>query len=125
MTSETQIEAGRELDALIATEVMGWTHDRERAHEVSSADGESWEWVTGWRRGSEEWLHDFPPGYYSTSYEGMGLVLERLQALGWDIDATWAKDIWHVALGSWNNNKAEAPTLPHAVALAALAAVRA
>lgn len=32
---------GQELDALVATEVLGWSHDRERAYEelVATAKG--------------------------------------------------------------------------------------
>ena len=129
MSTETQIKAGRELDALIATEVMGWTHDRERAHQVSSADGEGWEWVTGWRRGNEEWLHEFPPAYYSTTYEGMGLVLDQMRERGWAVAMDrplsaplWVVVFWREIGGSYGK---DAPSLPHAVALAALAAVRA
>lgn len=130
MSTETRIEAGHELDVLVAEEVMGWTHDRKRAHQVS--DGDDWKWVTGWRLGNEEWLHEFPPAYYSTSYEGMGLVLERMKTLGWGmhldsiaVRTDWSADF--MAFGQPNAPRvfASAPTLPHAVALAALAAVRA
>src|SRR3990167_3612060 len=75
MSAETQIAAGPALDELIAKEVMG--HFDE---------------ATGWygpfsyhREGETRWVPgEIAGGYanpraYSTSYEGMGQVLERMR----------------------------------------------
>lgn len=113
--NETQIEAGPELDALVAREVMGWAPPdpaRQWAPE---------EWLD--TTGSRDW-----PSYraFSISYEGMGLVLERMQALGYAPSMRMWPTGWEVRfIVEWQIHEAAAATLPHAVALAALAAVRA
>ena len=108
MTETTQIEAGRELDALVAVEVMGWT--------------KLGEWL--WRNSDERDFSD--PPRYSTTGDGMLAVLERMRELGWygrtgflpDGCAEFQHATGHVVGGI-------ADTLPHAVCLAALEAVRA
>lgn len=105
MTDATNaaLPAGRELDAEIAEKVLGW-----------------------------KTIRPVPLPRYSTDWNAMRLVIERLVALGWlvgidvgiqarcvlvaDIDAEPRDEIVYAE---------EAPTLPHAVALAALAAFRA
>jgi hypothetical protein len=137
MTSETQIEAGRELDTLVATEVMGLTVMRPddicpqcghpcRGHQ-SGDFCRSCMMEPGplGRCGSYDWDY---ARQYSTSYEGCGLVLERMQALGWawslenllDNDREWRD--WRASvskMGGQSPIEAESSALPHAVALAA------
>ena len=103
--------AGRDLDALIAVEVMGWTIRAVQGVQLF-----------------QDAYHNprfFAPDY-STTYEGAGLVIERMRELGWegyDVDATDGVPL----VRFWKDGVspgADAPTLPHAVCLAALAAVR-
>lgn len=116
MTTATQIEAGSELDALVAQEVMGLLGDGLPSTRY-------------WPGIGHVMVHEprRAPFDYSTSYEGMGLVLERMQALGYtyDVDATDGVPLvtWHRP-GPGPTFRAEGVTLPHAVALAALTAVR-
>ena len=93
-----EIEAGRELDALIEAEVMGGGGTDKKPY----------------------WMH-IPLPAYSTTYEGMGLVLERMTELWhWDI-VSLTKGGFRASFGSY---RGDADTLPHAVCLAALKAVR-
>jgi hypothetical protein len=120
LMSETQIEAGAALDALVAIEVIGgYTSAGDGA--VSPTDG--------------GFVYDsaFPPAPYSTTYEGAHLVLARLLAMGWNWQATgYVLDPIHapgigafeVVIIGLEEIEASAATFPHAVALAALAAVR-
>lgn len=125
----TQIEAGPELDALVAIEVIGgYVHAHAGPGTVSPATAPAAD-------GSRVVMDSaFPAQCYSTTYEGMGLVLERMQALGWYVQIKSVRDLqldewsWRVDLEpghGWAEVQQCAPTLPHAVALAALAAVRA
>ncbi len=118
-TTTAQIEAGAALDAIVFEEVFGGGHDGVWHYRglVPNGNGQL-----------------FPHKYlaYSTTYEGMGLVLERMQALGYEyalgnaawegINATFARvaDTPHA-----REHTNHAASLPLAVALAALAAVRA
>lgn len=119
--NETQIESGSELNALIAQDVMGWQPpDSSRAYAPS-------QWLDA--KGNRDWP---PYRAFSSSYEGMGLVLERMQALGWSFSTATAPEFdWWAEFTNWQlhhgggNFRVRADTLPHAVALAALAAVRA
>lgn len=110
MEKLTQIEAGRELDALVAMEVMGWTQVNPR-----------W-WV---RLDGASVPH---PPTYSTTGDGMLAVLERMRELGWrSLVTTYGERIeamFYPGEG-WPIYAASADTLPHAVCLAALEAVRA
>ena len=112
------IEAGRELDALVAVEVMGWT--RQRLGQWVKPDGGP---------------TIAEPNRYSTTGDGMLEVLERMRGLGWIGVCKVSTDTRSYARFSRNarpgethavNGKdVEADTLPHAVCLAALEAVRA
>ena len=124
MTTETQMGAGRELDLLIGTEVFGLVQcTNTRAHPSDNPYSNRYCLAE-----PESPTDGGEVQMFSTSYEGMGLVLERMRALGWtyDVDATDG-----VPLVTWGRPgphrpiRADAPTLPHAVALAALEAVRA
>lgn len=115
MTNEPRIEAGRELDALIAEEVMGWRRMR------MPQDG----WVLplpGGRR--------LQPDAFSTSGACLE-VLERMREQGWNVlIETQLLDLnentWRVAFDKFRPSYiGDAPTLPHAICLAALEAVRA
>jgi hypothetical protein len=127
MTSETQIEAGAALDRLLAVEAMGWREERGA-------------WLAETPTNHIQVRYLAPPTY-STSYGGMELVLERMRALGWacsmeevftgpamsrdPADMTYW---WEAELRSFDEERkawGEGATLPHAIALAALAAVRA
>lgn len=97
------IQAGRELDALVAETVMTW--------------------VLG--SGS-------PPFAFSTTWEGMRLVVERMRELGftWQLySADRVAEDWLVCISKFDgrcHNRVsvkKAPDLPHAVCLAALEAV--
>lgn len=117
MTSETQIEAGQALDELIALEVMGWDPPRPER------EFKPWAWfdTTGWS-------DDPASKAFSTSYEGMGLVLERMKAdylLNIEFDDKGASVMFMQGYSAPVVGEAYTQSLPHAVALAALAAVRA
>lgn len=84
MTTPANPAVGRELDALVA-EMMGWTHDRKYAHKALNHQTGQWEWVTGWRRGDEEHLHDSPPEHYSTTPEGLGVLIDWMAGQGWHV----------------------------------------
>lgn len=125
MAAETQIE-GRELDRLIALEVFGLVQcTNPKAHPsenhyydrfcVADADSPN--------DGGE--LH-----MYSEMYADMGDVLQRMQALEFSVSmqnpplapGDWFVSVHHRPTGKVSS--ASARTLPHAVSLAALAAVR-
>jgi hypothetical protein len=115
-------EAGPVLDNFVATRVMGLTPVIGRA---------------GYAIGMA-----FPDGQgytpaYSTTGDGMLLVIERMRALGWMVEMTMWCATEPVPYPAWARFKpvtiairqerraASATTLPHAVALAALAALEA
>lgn len=112
MSTETRIEAGPELDALVAVEVMGWS--------VWRVDEREEQWVRGGPGSSYESSYASPA--YSTS--GVCLeVLERLSVEGYDVSISRPGIDWAVNIGVAS---VELPTtLPHAICLAALEAVRA
>ena len=90
MTTTERLEAGRELDELVAVEVFGFV------------------------------VREYK---YSTTGDGMLAVLERMGAQGWDVEVVADDDGWIVKYAG--EHAVFAPTLPHAVCLAALEAVRA
>lgn len=120
-----QIKAGRELDRLIAVEVFGLVQcANPKAHPSENpfydyfcmADADSP------TQGGELRM-------YSEMFEDMGAVLRRMQELGWAIElsnmgtgAFWEAAFW---LPGGPHVDASSGSLSHAVALAALAAVRA
>jgi hypothetical protein len=119
------LQAGRELDVLIATEVMGWVFCN---CDVYGGVGEH-------RHDVDDWSALEPTPRFSTTYEGMGLVLERMRELGWG----WKLESWLYFHGAGWGAEVEDFTekeksrgrfqvyslsLPHAVCLAALKAVR-
>ena len=103
----TANEAGRELDALIAVEVMGL----DDLTPAQVKDG----YVRIWPS-------------YSTTYEGAGLVIEKMRELGckWELGSF---EFWHARVGKIDKRLSDddfvfSATFPHVVCLAALAAVR-
>lgn len=105
----TQIEAGRELDALVAVEVMGWTRLSIRN--------------PLWHSPSDlVWRAELPA--FSTTGDGMLAVLEQMRALGWEfaVYCDPGEAGWSVTIGGALLSR---DTLPHAACLAALEAVRA
>lgn len=116
MTGKTQIEAGRELDALVAVEVMGWSSWRIDEME------EHW----GRRGPGSSYESGYEPPRYSTTGDGMLAVLERMRELGWAVEIQAEDKHWWVDFYRPIEEKiGHATTLPHAVCLAALEAVRA
>lgn len=105
----------RTLDAVLAERLFGWT----------TRDHPLFPWiqpVTG--------IAFSAPPAISTSWEGMGLVLEAMKARGWDYEvrsipaasvATRAHCEFHRAFGEFSDRSAD--SLPMAVALAALTAL--
>ena len=96
MTERAEVGAGRELDVQIAEEVMGLTVYREwpptdrsglwpadchqRLPVYLRVEGRDWEGRTI----PGPLLYSVPP--YSTTWEGMRLVVERMRQLGWYFD---------------------------------------
>lgn len=107
--------SGRELDAVVAREVMGYTTESELYHQAR--------WFPP---GADMW--EFAPPRYSTDGNAMLDVLERLSD-EWIIgivligDGRWLVWIEH-GIRDTPRLEASADTLPRAVALAALRAVR-
>lgn len=119
------MEAGRELDALIAEKVMGWTNVAERRNTFTRpgalipSDWRGWSGDTP--NGEREQL--IPP--YSTDIAAAWQVVERFSAKWIDIvyrpDAGW----WVTIDGRGHGNAGGAieKTLPLAICLAALKAL--
>lgn len=109
------MEAGRELDALAAEKVMGWTVQLI----VGPQDAfEEWRDPRGWRYGPE-------PKPYSTDIAAAWQVVEQMQgreltdiAVSWDIrDDKWC---WVARFGRTERTGYTAPTAICRAALAAL-----
>jgi len=73
----------------------------------------------------ERWV----PFYGSTSWEGMGLVVEEMQRRGWWLfieqngDKSFTSRFWNSSKGYWSDS-VTLSSAPHAVAMAALLALR-
>ena len=109
-----RVQAGRELDAKVAEVVMGWTY--RGLHPIHECPL----WATGH---GDTFLPKF-----STEWDGMRLIVERMRELGWLYAACCGYETHRfqfyrpgcrdtVGIGS------NCETLPHAVCLAALAAI--
>lgn len=99
----SDLPAGRELDVLVAARVMSLAIPAPSS-------------IREWR-----------PVQYSTAWEGMRLVVERMRELGWWVDLT-LRDEWQCKFHGYPRPReilGSSDTLPHAVCLAALAAVEA
>lgn len=119
----TQVAAGSELDVLVAELVMGWT-----------PDGKGGWYIVGGLSNGYHFFHGEPITSFSTSWEGAGLVIERMRELDWWLRVeTWGSDrqegrtrarfVKHG--GNWHDQPRfiVAPTAPEAICLAALAAL--
>ena len=109
------------MDALVAEKVMGW----ERY------DRHGW-WLTNPAEHLDRALAVLPDYAFSTSWEGVGLVIERMRELGWvltlqewlepeDDVLPWVAEFHLIARDG--ESAADAPTAPEAVCRAALAAL--
>lgn len=136
--------AGPELNFQIAEKVMGWSDPIEVRARGSQ------EWKTAFTRRPGVYMGDWGcyytrdgarvycgepsglhwPEHYSTTWEGMGRVVERMRELGWYVGiSTWplegaepCRAAFYRAAGE-AVGAAEGDTAPHAVCLAALKAV--
>ncbi len=119
------MDAGQELDALVATEVMGWRRT------ITGTLCDSWVdargWPTGW--GDYDGERVFEP---STDIAAAWQVVERLNTLGYDVQVDsyehgtmWSAILYKGLRGE--GEQIEGPTTfttaPHAICLAALKAV--
>jgi len=117
-----EMPAGREFDATVAEVVMGWRY-------------QPFVWVVEAGR----FIDDERLPYFSTCWEAMRLVVERMRDLGWlSFEMRWVKrgryssesliEGWSVFFNSdfapFTAGHVEAETAPHAVCLAALKAVQ-
>ena len=107
------MEAGRELDALVAEKVMGYV----LRYTSSSKYG-----IAMWSKDLQtEEKFSFQP---STTWEGMGLVVEKMLHLNPRVivDRGLKGDKWYCSLGDGKAifAYASANTAPHAICLAAL-----
>lgn len=108
------LPAGPELDSLIAERVLGWEPYWGHQGEYIGAKRPV---TNGWRR------EDFRP---STTWAGMGLVVEAMEARGYRFDL--GSHPWHAAFLSpsfeWERDPREkADTAPLAICRAALTAL--
>jgi len=119
----SNMPAGRELDTLVAERVMGWSPPRK-------PDQYTWQAPSGWRGGVEQ----IPA--YSTSIAAAWEVVDKLaesgklccltiDKLGFPGEEWRVFFQWDVSDDRMEMPYADAPTAPHAICLAALAAVEA
>lgn len=102
MANETVLHAGRELDALVAERVMGWTRVRnEPAVYPTKSEHSSGQVIIaprGWMNPDGDVLHGQRPGtepddnyaiadipHYSTRIGAAWQVLEKMREMGWQI----------------------------------------
>ena len=115
------MDAGPELDALVATRVLGWLHVARLYS--SDSDAEIWH---GNKPGTVIWAR---PPEVSTSWDAMREVVEAMRKRGFFVrlvrhDGIWWATFWYSMTGdAFYNAKAE--ILPHAVCEAAIAAMEA
>ena len=135
------MEAGREMDALVAEKVMGCSVMRENYHRTLG-DGGKWEWlrcgcIGGPHNYRDDTARDGMLVYYSTDISAAWEVVEKMGALGWKFGMVQDGTLWdvntynpdvrpscafcgHTPSGAIN---ASAPTVPLAICRAALKAV--
>ncbi len=117
------MEAGRELDALVAEKVMGW-EDRRMVGLASP----------GWLKPGSSQLHNLPR--YSANIRDAWEVVEKLKADGWNIhmdsvgfnnedEGEWRTHFSHDVEDDarYAHVYDDGGTAPHAISLAALKAV--
>jgi hypothetical protein len=110
------MKAGRELDALIAARVMGWTGVR-----IDHPGGEEI------RMGTSPEGKGGVVRHYSTDIGAAWAVVEKMRAAGWSFTlqpypgaTTWDVIFGRFGSGAWARDIADAP---YAICLAALRAV--
>ena len=114
----TQVAVGSELDALVAEKVMGW----ERY------DRHGW-WLTNPAEHLDRALAVLPDYAFSTSWEGVGLVIERMRELGWEMALDDLRYSYRAVFRRRQDEELrysqsrQRPTAPEAVCRAALAAL--
>ena len=112
-----KLEAGRELDALVAEKVMGW-----RLLDPPQADQPSY-WATWVMLPHREAAKDWSP---STNIAAAWEVVERLRANGYSwMQFTLIADQWDLEMGQGGHDigcDTLAPTAPLAICRAALKA---
>ena len=109
MTAETELQAGPELDIVVAKAIgcIG----------VGTPAG------TWWYLGKQTW-NECPK--FSTTWEGLGLVVERMRERGFDFTLSHAgRDGWFASFKQSmpGMSSARNRSAPHAVCLAALRAL--
>ena len=116
----TEMEAGRELDALVAEKVMGWTRDDRGA------------WVPPGCRPLRNGYYTERPGCYSTDIAAAWRVVEAMRVAGWYTKVEDGHDGppsenprgWHCRVSrAYDWFEGWADTAPLAICRAALAAV--
>lgn len=143
------MEAGRELDALIAEKVMGWVWRRGEHWDITSVPGdrqlhllESDDEIRQQRPGEFTSIGDWPPQdgriiwshmpAYSTDIAAAWLIVEE-RPQGWSLytlcdiqqdDEAWQCDLWRKSkTGEFEYVSAIGSSAPHAICLAALNAL--
>lgn len=112
----SEMQAGRELDALLAERLMGWTRDDRGA------------WVPPGFKPLQVGYYTQKPGAYSTSIAAAWEVVEKM-AEDWFVDLTLkhhadGRESWCVSFDNGARaNYGEAPRAPLAIVRAALAAL--
>jgi hypothetical protein len=105
----SDLDAGRELDVLVAEKVMGWTNLRTTK--------------AGMRRGTPAEYphigHEVPP--YSTDMSAAWEVVEKMREREGYAGVESNHDLWEASMGPWYVATAE--TAPLAICRAALAAI--
>lgn len=108
-TEPMTYKPGPEIDARIA-QAFGWEHFNTSLGIVAKQpDGTT--------------LHP----HFSTTWEGMRLVVEEMQRRGWELGLFTDPDGWlaeFIILENGSVSKGRADTAPHAVALAALSTLQ-
>lgn len=106
-----KMEAGRELDALVAKDVMGW-------HKLDGNWKDNiWEKADGHIKG--DW---HPSEDISAAWE----VVTKIRSMGWGVDISWFHEFIYCALHKPDSviiKQANAETAPLAICRAALLAV--
>ena len=123
MTNANEMQAGLELDAMIAVEVMKWY---ETFPKGACPHIKHWYATTPCPHNAHDdaWRGCLPP--FSTDIAAAWKVLEKLKSVGLQIDvgthySGWACGIDNSTTRLWSS----APTAPIAICCAALAAARA
>jgi hypothetical protein len=117
------MEAGRELDALIAEKVMGWMRVNS-PHKITGASGEP----SGFEPIGGGYATFAVVPHYSTGIAAAWLVVDAMRARGAAVllryDMAYANE-WEAGFGVASDKfpSAHAPTAPHAICRAALAAL--